>query len=95
MQGSKPSYLSGSVQLSETIRGRPRARGPVWVMRYRLPNGDDSARVLGPAWRKRGRPPAGYFTRATAEAAMRTFLAEHANDRPGVLIPSFGVLADA
>ncbi len=26
---------------------------------------------------------------------MRTFLAEHANDRPGVLIPSFGVLADA
>ncbi len=42
-----------------------------------------------------GRPPAGYFTRATAEAAMRTFLSEHANDRPGVLIPSFGVLADA
>ncbi|HWK26343.1 MAG TPA: site-specific integrase [Solirubrobacter sp.] len=77
MQARKPSgYLSGSVRLSSTVKGKPRKGGPVWEARYRLPNGKDSTKVIGPAWRKRGRPPEGYFTQATAEAWLRAFLAE-------------------
>jgi integrase len=74
------SYFHASVKLVTTLRGRPR-REPVWVMRYRLPNGRNSRKVLGPAWMKRGRPPEGYYTQATAEAAARAFLAEHEHDR--------------
>ena len=77
MQARKPSgYLSGSVRLSSTIKGKPRNGGPVWEARYRLPDGKDSTKVIGPAWQKRGRPAEGHFTQATAEAWLRTFLTE-------------------
>src|SRR4051794_9430078 len=92
-QPAPAGYLSGSVQLSRTVRGRPRRGGPVWEMRYRLPNGVDSTKVIGPAWTKRGRPPEGHYTRGTAEAAMRQYLAEHANDAR-VAPVSFGWAAD-
>ena len=95
MQAQKSSYLSASVHLSTRTNGRPRRGGPVWVMRYRLPSGKDSRRVIGPAWTKRGRPERGYFTRVTAEAAMREFLAQHADDKPGVIMPSFDAMAAA
>ena len=35
-------------------------------------------KTLGPAWTARGRPPAGYFTKRTAEAWLRRTLAEAA-----------------
>jgi len=43
-------------------------------MKYRLPDGRQVQRKLGPAWTERGRPPAGYFTKRTAEAALREIL---------------------
>src|SRR3954452_24659786 len=77
MQAQKPSgYLSGSVRLSATVKGKPRKGGPVWEARYRLPDGKDSTKVIGPAWEKRGRPQEGYFTRGTAEAWLRQFLTD-------------------
>jgi integrase len=51
-------------------------------MKYRLPDGRQVQRKLGPAWGGRGRPPAGYFTKRTAEDALRTVLDEA---RRGVL----------
>lgn len=51
-----------------------RKRGPVWYMKYRPPDGRQVQRKLGPAWTGRGRPPAGYFTKRTAEDALREIL---------------------
>jgi integrase len=44
-----------------------RARGPVWYAKYRLPDGRQIQKKLGPAWTGRGRPPAGYVTKRQAE----------------------------
>ena len=53
-----------------------RKRGPAWYAKYRLPDGRQIQKRLGPAWTKRGRPGAGYFTKATAEAWLDATLAE-------------------
>jgi integrase len=62
--------VSGHVALVERKRGRQ------WYLRYRLPDGRKVQRRLGPAWEERGRPPAGYFTRRTAEAELRRILTD-------------------
>lgn len=49
-------------------------RGPRWYAKYRLPDGRQVQKALGPAWRERGRPPEGYFTKRTAEAWLRDVL---------------------
>jgi integrase len=46
----------------------------VWYAKYRLPDGRQVQRKLGPAWGERGRPPAGYFTKRLAEAWLRDVL---------------------
>jgi integrase len=51
-----------------------RARGPVWYAKYRLPDGRQVQKKLGPAWTDRGRPAAGYFTKRLAEVWLRTTL---------------------
>lgn len=59
-----------------------RARGPAWYAKYRLPDGRQVQKRLGPVWTDRGRPAAGYFTKRLAEAWLRTTLEEA---RRGVL----------
>src|ERR1700761_4455459 len=51
-----------------------RARGPVWYAKYRLPDGRQVQKKLGPAWTERGRPPTGYFTKRLAEESIRAML---------------------
>ena len=53
-----------------------RKRRPVWYAKYRLPDGRQVQKRLGPAWTERGRPAAGYFTKRTAEAWLRDTLDE-------------------
>jgi integrase len=66
---SHPSRpISGHVYLK---RGK---RGDQWYYRARLPR--ESRKRLGPAWEGRGRPPAGFFTRKTAEAKLQEILAD-------------------
>ena len=61
-------------------------RGPVWRAKYRLPDGRQVHRTVGPAWTDRGRPPAGYFTKRTAEAWLREVLAQaRAGTLPGLV----------
>src|SRR4051812_44637145 len=44
-----------------------RQHGLVWYAKYRTGTGRQIQRKLGPAWTRRGRPPAGYLTRSSAE----------------------------
>ena len=48
-----------------------RASGAVWYAKYRLPDGRQVQKKIGPAWGERGRPPVGWFTKRTAEAWLR------------------------
>ncbi len=53
-----------------------RKRGPdAWYAKYRLPDGRQVKKKLGPAWTKRGRPETGYFTKSTAQAWLDETLA--------------------
>ena len=52
---AKKTHALVKVELSTSCKGKPR-RKPVWVMRYVLPSGKDSRKVLGPAWTRKGRP---------------------------------------
>jgi integrase len=61
-------------------------RRPVWRAKYRLPDGRQVNRTIGPAWTERGRPPAGYFTKRTAEGWLRDVLAQaRAGTLPGMV----------
>jgi integrase len=67
-----PAYrpLSGHVLL---VR---RKRGDAFYVKYRDREGRQVKRRLGPVWREKGRPPAGYYTRRTAEAELRRVLTD-------------------
>jgi integrase len=51
-----------------------RAHGPVWYGKYRLHDGRQVQKKIGPAWSERGRPPAGFFTKRLAEEWLRDVL---------------------
>ena len=53
-----------------------RARGPVWYAKFRLSDGRQVQKKLGPAWTGRSRPAAGYFTKRLAEDWLRDVLHE-------------------
>ncbi len=55
---------------------RDGARRPEWYARYRLADGRQVQKPIGPAWTERGRPTNGYFTKRTAEAWLRERLHE-------------------
>ena len=52
-----------------------RRRGPQWYAKYRLPDGRQRQKLIGPAWTSRGRPAAGYFTKRGAQAWLDDLLA--------------------
>jgi integrase len=56
------------------VREIERRDGPVFYALLRMPDGRRLQRRLGPVWAKRSRPPAGYLTRAQAEARLEAML---------------------
>src|SRR4051812_43081249 len=70
-------------------------RRPVWRAKYRLPDGRQVKKPLGPAWTARGRPPAGYFTKRTAEAWLRKTLVEAAAGTLPGMVRTGATVADA
>jgi integrase len=70
-------------------------RRPTWRAKYRLPDGRQAHKTLGPAWTARGRPPAGYFTKRTAEAWLRNTLAEAALGTLPGMVRTGATVADA
>ncbi|WP_249020557.1 site-specific integrase [Conexibacter sp. S30A1] len=61
---------------------RQRQRGPVYYLKYRLADGRQVQKLLGPAWTERGRPPAGCYTRKMAEDKLAEILTD---ERRGTL----------
>src|ERR1700751_4880016 len=57
-------------------------------MTYRLPDGRQVQKKLGPAWTERGRPPTGYFTKHLAEDALRRTLDEARPGADGQRLPA-------
>ena len=70
-------------------------RRSVWRAKYRLPDGREVKKTLGPAWTARGRPPSGYFTKRTAEAWLRKTLVEAAAGTLPGMIRTGATVADA
>ena len=71
------------------------ARGPVWRAKYRLPDGRQKHRTIGPAWTQRGRPADGYFTKRTAEAWLRDVLDQARRGTLPGLVRTQATIADA
>ena len=65
-------------------------RRPVWRAKYRLPDGRQVQRTIGPAWTARGRPPVGYWTkrRGLAPSATRGGSRRHGSSRWRTRTPS-------
>ncbi|HEX8958561.1 MAG TPA: site-specific integrase, partial [Solirubrobacterales bacterium] len=72
-----------------------RKRGPQWYAKYRLPDGRQLQRRIGPAWTERGRPAAGYFTKRTAETWLRDVLDEARRGTLPGLVKTGVTFADA
>lgn len=70
-------------------------RGPVWYARYRLPDGRDVRKRIGPAWTTRGRPAAGYYTRPSAQSWLDEVLAEARRGTLTGMIRTGATFADA
>src|SRR4051794_28548285 len=91
---AQPRRRRRRIEATGTVRVAWRTKGPLWVMKYRLPDGTESMKVLGPAWVKRdpsdarpwlsrrGRPPEGTLSEDAAAAALRTFLDEQTERTP-------------
>ena len=74
---------------------RDGARRSTWYGKYRLPDGRQVQKRIGPAWTERGRPPAGYYTRRTAEAWLRDVLDEARRGTLPGLVQTGATFADA
>ena len=72
-----------------------RARGPVWYAKYRLPDGRQVQKKMGPAWTERGRPPAGYVTKRLAEDWLRGVLEQARRGTLPGLVRTGATFADA
>jgi hypothetical protein len=70
-------------------------RRPTWRAKYRLPDGRQVQKTIGPAWTARGRPPAGYWTKRTAEAWLRRLLVEAAAGTLPGMVRTGATVADA
>jgi len=72
-----------------------RKRGPVWYAKYRLPDGRQVQKKLGPGWTRRGRPASGYFTKTLAQTWLDSTLAEiRRGELPG-MVRTGATFADA
>jgi integrase len=86
---ARPQPISGHVFRVE------RKRGPQWYAKYRLPDGRQVQKRVGPAWTGRGRPAAGFFTKRSAEAWLVDLLAEiRRGERPDA-VRTGATVADA
>ena len=53
-----------------------KTRGASWLAKYRLPDGTQVKRKIGPVWAGRGRPADGHFTKRLAEDWLHDRLEE-------------------
>jgi integrase len=83
------------VPVSGHVFRRRGARSDAWHAKYRLPDGREVKRRIGPAWTGRGRPAAGYYTKHTAQVWLDQVLAEaRRGELPG-MVRTGATFADA
>jgi integrase len=58
------------------IRQMKDGKRSVWYAKYRLPDGQQVKKRLGPAWTEKGRPAAGYLNKKAAESELSMILRE-------------------
>lgn len=100
--GSCPKYVPGSARVSEfrdvsghVFRVERKREGWVWYAKYRLRDGRQVQKKVGPAWTQRGRPASGFFTKRTAEDWLRELLDQvRAGTLPG-MVRTNATVADA
>lgn len=64
----------------------PRKSGPVWFAKYRLPDGRQVQKRIGPHWPDKSAPEPGWFTKRTAKAWLDDLLAKaRRNELPGMI----------
>lgn len=79
-------WLNRARPISGHVFRVDRARGPVWFAKYRLPDGRQVQKKIGPAWTRPGRPDDGFVNRRGAEAWLSDVLAQaHAGTLPGMV----------
>jgi hypothetical protein len=72
-----------------------RVRGPVWYAKYRLPDGRQIQKKIGPAWTDRGRSAAGYFTKRLAEDWLGSVLEQARRGTLPGMVRTGATFADA
>jgi integrase len=72
-----------------------RVRGPAWYAKYRLPDGRQVQKKLGPAWTERGRPANGYLTKRLAEDWLRETLSQSRHGTLPGMVRTGATFADA
>src|SRR5450756_2097355 len=72
-----------------------RKRGAVWYAKYRLLDGRQIQKKIGPVWSGRGRPAAGYFTKRLAEDWLRDVLDQARHGTLPGLVRTGATFADA
>jgi integrase len=72
-----------------------RKRGAVWYAKYRLPDGRQVQKKIGPAWTARGRPPVGYYTKRLAEGWLDEVLNQIRRGTLPGLVKTGATFADA
>lgn len=72
-----------------------RKRGSAWYAKYRLPDGRQVQKKIGPAWIGRGRPAAGYVTKRLAEAWLDDVLAQARRAELPGMVRTGATVADA
>jgi hypothetical protein len=72
-----------------------RTRGPVWYAKYRLPDGRQVQKKIGPAWSGRGRPAAAFLTKRLAEAWLDDVLAQAQRAELPGMVQTGATVADA
>src|SRR3954462_10812647 len=78
--------MAGMQEITGHVYRYEGSRGIVWRAKYRLPDGRQVHRAIGPAWIGRGRPRAGWYTKRTAEEWLRDVLDQaRAGTLPGMV----------
>src|SRR5215207_1333442 len=72
-----------------------RKRGDQWYLKYRLADGRQVKRLLGPAWTGNGRPAAGHYTKRMAEEALHAVLTDARRGTLAGAVKTGATFADA